>query len=61
MMDFVLLGFTDIPQFQWFLFGIFLVIYVIILLGNGTIILITRVDATSSDAQGIFSSAIFPS
>ena len=46
MMDVVLLGFTDIPQFQWFLFGIFLVIYTIILLGNGTIILITRVDAT---------------
>ena len=46
MMEFVLLGFTDIPQFQWFLFGIFLVIYVIILLGNGVIILITRVDAT---------------
>ena len=31
MMEFVLLGFTDIPQFQWFLFGI---------------LLITRVDAT---------------
>ena len=31
MMEFVLLGFTDIPQFWWFLFGIFL---------------ITRVDAT---------------
>ena len=46
MMEFVLLGFTDIPQFQWFLFGIFLVIYVIILLGNGIIILITRVDTT---------------
>uniref|UniRef100_A0A8D0PKF7 Olfactory receptor n=2 Tax=Sus scrofa TaxID=9823 RepID=A0A8D0PKF7_PIG len=46
MMEFVLLGFADIPQFHWFLFGGFLVIYLIILLGNGIIILITKVDAT---------------
>ncbi|XP_002709170.1 olfactory receptor 10AG1-like [Oryctolagus cuniculus] len=46
MPEFVLLGFSDVPNFQWFLFGIFLVIYMIILLGNGVIILITRVDST---------------
>uniref|UniRef100_A0A8C4LLR1 Olfactory receptor n=1 Tax=Equus asinus TaxID=9793 RepID=A0A8C4LLR1_EQUAS len=45
MMEFVLLGFSDIPKFHWLLFGIFLVIYMIILLGNGIIILITRVDS----------------
>ena len=35
MMKFVLLSFTDIPQSQLFLLGVFLVIYMIILLGNG--------------------------
>ncbi|XP_076987767.1 olfactory receptor 10AG1-like [Tamandua tetradactyla] len=44
--EFVLLGFADIPRLQWFLFGLFLVIYIIILLGNGTIFLITKLDAT---------------
>eukprot|EP00073_Rattus_norvegicus_P035327 XP_008760223.1 PREDICTED: olfactory receptor 10AG1-like [Rattus norvegicus] len=42
--EFVLLGFSDIPKLHWLLFGIFLFIYTIILLGNGIIILITRVD-----------------
>ncbi|XP_058383276.1 olfactory receptor 10AG1-like [Diceros bicornis minor] len=46
MLEFVLLGFSDIPKFHWFLFGVFLVIYMIILLGNGILILITRVDST---------------
>ncbi|XP_064145223.1 olfactory receptor 10AG1-like [Loxodonta africana] len=46
MMEFVLLGFSDVPKFHWFLFGAFLVIYMIILMGNGIIILITRVDPT---------------
>ncbi|XP_037377421.1 olfactory receptor 10AG1-like [Talpa occidentalis] len=44
--EFVLLGFSEIPRFHWYLFGVFLVIYVIILLGNGVIILITKVDHT---------------
>ncbi|XP_054998488.1 olfactory receptor 10AG1-like [Sorex araneus] len=42
-MEFVLLDFADVPQLQWFLFGLFLVIYLCILLGNGTIVLITKV------------------
>uniref|UniRef100_A0A8C3VM49 Olfactory receptor n=1 Tax=Catagonus wagneri TaxID=51154 RepID=A0A8C3VM49_9CETA len=46
MMEFVLLGFCDIPQFHWFLFGVFLVIYLIILLENSVVILITKADAT---------------
>lgn len=39
LMEFILLGFADVPDHQWFLFGLFLVIYVIILMGNGTIFL----------------------
>ncbi|XP_004585602.2 olfactory receptor 10AG1-like [Ochotona princeps] len=46
MMEFILLGFSDAPKFHWLLFGIFLVIFVIILLGNAIIILVTRVDPT---------------
>ncbi|KAM4848715.1 olfactory receptor 10AG1-like [Urocitellus parryii] len=42
--EFVLLGFADVPQLQWFLFGLFFVIYMIILLGNGTILVITKVE-----------------
>ncbi|KAM5248380.1 uncharacterized protein ACOB6Z_010539 [Ctenodactylus gundi] len=42
--DFVLLGFSDVPRLHFFLFGVFLLIYVIILVGNGTIILITHVE-----------------
>ncbi|XP_017653411.1 olfactory receptor 10AG1-like, partial [Nannospalax galili] len=44
--EFVLVGFSDIPKLHWFFFGIFLFIYVIILLGNGIIILIMRVEPT---------------
>uniref|UniRef100_A0A8C3VUG5 Olfactory receptor n=1 Tax=Catagonus wagneri TaxID=51154 RepID=A0A8C3VUG5_9CETA len=46
MMEFILLGFADIPQLQWFLFGLFLVIYLIILLENSIIIVITKADVT---------------
>ncbi|XP_023398259.2 olfactory receptor 10AG1-like [Loxodonta africana] len=44
LMEFVLLGFADMPQLQWFLFGLFLIIYIIILMSNGTIFLITKMD-----------------
>ncbi|XP_003423008.2 olfactory receptor 10AG1-like [Loxodonta africana] len=44
MMEFSLLGFADMPHLQWFLFGLFLVIYIIILISNGTIFLITKMD-----------------
>ncbi|XP_007956171.2 olfactory receptor 10AG1-like [Orycteropus afer afer] len=43
-MEFVLLGFAELPHLQWFLFGLFLVIYIIILMSNGTIVLITKMD-----------------
>nr|XP_003422681.2 olfactory receptor 10AG1-like [Loxodonta africana] len=44
VMEFVLLGFADMPHLQWFLFGLFLIIYIIILMSNGTIFLITKMD-----------------
>ncbi|KAM9578027.1 olfactory receptor 10AG1-like [Trichechus inunguis] len=42
--EFILLGFADVPDLQGFLFGVFLVIYLIILIGNSLIIIITKVD-----------------
>ena len=59
MIEFVLLGFSDIPQFHWFLFGVFLVIYIIILLRNGIIILITRVDSTLQTSMYFFPQQFF--
>ncbi|XP_042532256.1 olfactory receptor 10AG1-like [Dipodomys spectabilis] len=44
LVEFVLLGFADAPHLQWFLFGLFFAIYMVILLGNGTILMITKVD-----------------
>ncbi|KAM9660546.1 olfactory receptor 10AG1-like [Trichechus inunguis] len=44
LMEFVLLGFADMPHLQWFLFGLFLIIYIIILMSNGTIFLMTKMD-----------------
>ncbi|XP_006092130.1 olfactory receptor 10AG1 [Myotis lucifugus] len=44
LMEFVLLDFADVPHLQWFLFGLFLIIYIIILMGNSTIFLITKLD-----------------
>ncbi|KAG8511885.1 Olfactory receptor 5W2 [Galemys pyrenaicus] len=54
LMEFVLLDFADVPQLQWFLFTLFLFIYIIILLGNGTIFLITKVDPTLQTPMYIF-------
>ncbi|XP_004682847.1 PREDICTED: olfactory receptor 10AG1-like [Condylura cristata] len=53
-MDFVLLDFADAPRLQWFLFILFLVIYIIILLGNGTIFLLTKVDPNLQTPMYIF-------
>ncbi|KAM6159737.1 LOW QUALITY PROTEIN: olfactory receptor 10AG1-like [Erethizon dorsatum] len=41
---FVLLGFSDLPNLQGFLSGVFVIIYLIILIVNGLIIIITRID-----------------
>ncbi|XP_044537165.1 olfactory receptor 10AG1-like [Gracilinanus agilis] len=45
MIEFTLLGFSDLPNLQGFLFGLFLIIYIGILMGNGLIIIITKVDS----------------
>ncbi|XP_006156349.2 olfactory receptor 10AG1-like [Tupaia chinensis] len=44
MMDFVLLGFSDTPNLQWILFGVFLFIYLTVLVCNSIIILIIKTD-----------------
>ncbi|XP_074083937.1 olfactory receptor 10AG1-like [Macrotis lagotis] len=46
VVEFILLGFGDLPNYQGFLFSIFLLIYMTILVGNGLIIIITKVDPT---------------
>ncbi|XP_044536866.1 olfactory receptor 10AG1-like [Gracilinanus agilis] len=43
VVEFILLGFSDLPSLQGFLFAIFLIIYISILVGNGLIIVITKV------------------
>ncbi|XP_006902367.1 PREDICTED: olfactory receptor 10AG1-like [Elephantulus edwardii] len=42
--EFVLLDFAELSHLQWFLFGLFLIIYVIIVISNGTIFLLTKID-----------------
>ncbi|XP_036041873.1 olfactory receptor 10AG1-like [Onychomys torridus] len=42
--QFLLLGFSELPNLQGFLFGMFSIMYLIILIGNGFIIVITRID-----------------
>ncbi|XP_045873090.1 olfactory receptor 10AG1-like [Meles meles] len=44
LIEFVLLDFADVPHLQWLLFGIFLVIYIVIVMSNGIIFLITKLD-----------------
>ncbi|XP_049635736.1 olfactory receptor 10AG1-like [Suncus etruscus] len=42
--QFILLGFSDLPELQGLLFGIFSIIYLIIIMGNSLIIIITSLD-----------------
>ncbi|XP_004683551.1 PREDICTED: olfactory receptor 10AG1-like [Condylura cristata] len=44
LVEFILIGFSDVPKLQGFLFGTFLIIYIVILMGNALIIIITKVD-----------------
>ncbi|XP_007518758.1 olfactory receptor 10AG1-like [Erinaceus europaeus] len=43
--QFILLGFSDLTNLQGLLFGVFLIIYMIILIGNSLIIIIITVDS----------------
>ncbi|KAG8511892.1 Olfactory receptor 10AG1, partial [Galemys pyrenaicus] len=42
--QFILLGFSDLPNVQGLLFALFFIIYMIILIGNSLIIIVTRLD-----------------
>ncbi|XP_064145098.1 olfactory receptor 10AG1-like [Loxodonta africana] len=42
--QFVLLGFSDLSNLQEFLFGVFAIIYIIIIIENSLIIILTRLD-----------------
>ncbi|XP_068849979.1 olfactory receptor 10AG1-like [Capricornis sumatraensis] len=45
VIQFVLLGFSDLLNLQGLLFGVFSIIYIIIFIGNSLIIIITTLDA----------------
>ncbi|XP_003465988.1 olfactory receptor 10AG1-like [Cavia porcellus] len=44
LVEFILIGFSDFPNLQGFLFGLFLVMYAVILVGNSLILVITKID-----------------
>ena len=44
VIQFVLLGFSDLPNLQALLFGVFSIIYIIILTGNSLTIILSRLD-----------------
>ncbi|VTJ85531.1 Hypothetical predicted protein, partial [Marmota monax] len=44
VVQFVLLGFSELPNLQGFLSGVFSIIYMVILIGNSLIVIITRLD-----------------
>ncbi|XP_049747191.1 olfactory receptor 10A3-like [Elephas maximus indicus] len=44
VVEFILLGFSNFPELQEQLFGIFLVIYLVTLIGNATIIIVISLD-----------------
>ncbi|XP_072483598.1 olfactory receptor 10AG1-like [Notamacropus eugenii] len=45
VMEFILLGFSDLPNLQGILFAIFLVIYLSILIGNSLLIFLIKTDS----------------
>ncbi|XP_074131508.1 olfactory receptor 10AG1-like [Sminthopsis crassicaudata] len=46
LVEFILLGFSDLPKLQSLIFGILLVTYMSILIGNGLLIVITKINPT---------------
>ncbi|XP_003774397.2 olfactory receptor 10AG1-like [Sarcophilus harrisii] len=46
VVEFILLGFSDLPNLRGFLFGILLVTYMSILIGNGLLIVIIKMNPT---------------
>ncbi|XP_037691132.1 olfactory receptor 10AG1-like [Choloepus didactylus] len=54
VMQFVLLGFSEFPNLQGFLFGVFSMVYIIILVGNSLIIIIMRLDPALQNPMYFF-------
>ncbi|XP_055990461.1 olfactory receptor 10AG1-like [Sorex fumeus] len=54
VVDFILLGFSDVPKLQGFLFGVIFIMYTTILMGNSLIIIITKVDASLQSPMYFF-------
>uniref|UniRef100_A0A8C4L918 Olfactory receptor n=1 Tax=Equus asinus TaxID=9793 RepID=A0A8C4L918_EQUAS len=54
VIQFVLLGFSDLPNLQGLLFGVFSIMYIIILFGNCLIIIITRLDTAQQKPMYFF-------
>ena len=60
LMEFVLLDFADVSHLQRFLFGLFLLIYIITLMGNGITFLMTKLDLVSRPPCFFFPWQFFP-
>ncbi|MBZ3889620.1 Olfactory receptor 10AG1 [Sciurus carolinensis] len=45
VVQFVLLGFSELPNLQGFLSGLFSIIYMVVLIGNSLIVIITRLES----------------
>ncbi|CAO2596717.1 Olfactory receptor 10AG1 [Lemmus lemmus] len=54
LVEFILLDFSDAPNFQEFLFGVFLIIYLIIVISNSFIIISTRTDPSLQSPMYFF-------
>ncbi|XP_001374275.4 olfactory receptor 10AG1-like [Monodelphis domestica] len=54
VVEFILLGFYELPKLQRLLFGIFLVIYICIFLGNGLLIVITNIEPSLQTSMYFF-------
>ncbi|XP_054999724.1 olfactory receptor 10AG1-like [Sorex araneus] len=54
VVNFILLGFSDDPKLQGFLFWVILIMYTTILMGNSLIIIITKIDASLQSPMYFF-------
>ncbi|XP_004621779.2 olfactory receptor 10AG1-like [Sorex araneus] len=54
VVEFILISFSDVPELQGFLFGVFLIIYATILMGNSLILIITKIDAALNTPMYFF-------
>ena len=57
---FILLGFSDYPQLQMALFVVILILYLLTILGNITIILISHLEPKLNTPMYFFLSHLFP-